>query len=129
MTIRTSQTTLTFRSPFLLGGFEELLPAGSYEVETDEALLEGPSFPAYRRLHAVIHLPSESGDPGLTRALQVDPHALDAALARDRAPEESLAAKGVNAGKLQRPVEVRRDEADRHAVERGENEGMRVHPG
>ena len=47
MTIRTSKKTETFKRPFVLGGFDEVLPAGTYSVETDEMLLEGISFPAY----------------------------------------------------------------------------------
>jgi hypothetical protein len=50
MTTRTSNKTVTFRRPFVLGGFDEVLPAGAYCVETDEELLEGMSFPAYRRI-------------------------------------------------------------------------------
>lgn len=49
MTTRTSKRTVVFRRPFVLGGFDEVLPAGAYNVETDEELLEGISFPAYRR--------------------------------------------------------------------------------
>ena len=45
MTIRTSEKTVTFRNPFVIGGFDEVLPAGVYSVETDEELLEGISFP------------------------------------------------------------------------------------
>jgi hypothetical protein len=67
MTIRTSKKTVTFRRPFALGGFDEALPAGAYSVETDEELLEGISFPAYRRILTVIRLHSKSDHPGFTR--------------------------------------------------------------
>ena len=56
MTLRTSSKTVSFMRPFSLGGFDEMLPAGAYSVETDEALLEGVSFPAYRRIGTLIHL-------------------------------------------------------------------------
>jgi hypothetical protein len=69
MTKRTSKKTVTFRKPFVLGGFDEVLPAGAYSVETDEELLEGISFPAYRRILTVIHLRAKSDNPGLTRTL------------------------------------------------------------
>lgn len=85
MTIRTSKTTVTFAGPFELGELGEVLPAGAYEVETDEELLEGVSFPAYRRISTLIHLRASSGNPGHTRALVIDPTELDAALARDQA--------------------------------------------
>ena len=86
MTTRTSSKTVTFRRPFVLGGFDEVLPAGAYSVETDEELLEGISFPAYRRVSTLIRLHAKSGHPGLTRALTIDPNELDAALTRDQGP-------------------------------------------
>ncbi len=85
MTIRTSKTTVTFAWPFELDELDEVLPAGAYEVETDEELLEGVSFPAYRRISTLIHLHASSGNPRLTRTLAIDPTELDAALARDQA--------------------------------------------
>ena len=88
MTIRTSKKTVTFGRPFVLGGFDEVLPAGAYIVETDEELLEGISFPAYRRISTLIRLHAKSGNPALTRALTIDPNELDAALKRDQAPAE-----------------------------------------
>lgn len=85
MTIRTTTMTVTFERPFVLSGLDETLPAGDYTVETDEELLEGLSFPAYRRTSAFIKLHPKSGRPGHTRTLTVDPNELDAALQRDRA--------------------------------------------
>ena len=32
MTIRASKKTVTFRRPFVLGGFDKVLPAGAYGV-------------------------------------------------------------------------------------------------
>lgn len=87
MTRRTSKSTVTFSKPFVLGGFDEVLPAGAYDVETDEELLEGISFPVYRRLLTNIQLHARSGHPGLTETLTIDPNELDAALKRDQAPE------------------------------------------
>ena len=88
MTIRTSEKTVIFRRPFVLGGFDKALPAGAYSVETDEELLEGVSFPAYRRILTLIRLNPKPGNPGITRALTIDPNELDAALKRDQAPAE-----------------------------------------
>jgi len=50
MTTRTTKSTVTFTRPFSLSGFDGEQPAGSYSVETDEEMLDGVSFPAYRRL-------------------------------------------------------------------------------
>jgi hypothetical protein len=88
MTIRTSKKTVTFSKPFVLGGFDEVLPAGAYSVETDEELLEGISFPVYRRILTLIHLHAKPDHPGLTQTLTIDPNELDAALKRDQAPAE-----------------------------------------
>ncbi len=88
MTIRTSKKTVTFQRPFVLGGLDEVLPAGAYGVETDEERLEGISFPAYRRISTLIHLPARPGRPGVTETLSIDPNELDAALQRDRASAE-----------------------------------------
>ena len=85
MTIRTSKKTVTFTRPFVLGGFDEVLPAGAYSVETDEELVEGISFPVYRRILTLIHLHAKPGRPGLTQTLTIDPNELDAALMRDQA--------------------------------------------
>ena len=79
---------MTFASPFVLGGSDEVLPAGAYIVETDEELLEGLSFPAYRRILTLIHLHAEPKYPGRMRTLTIDPTELDAAFVRDKAAAE-----------------------------------------
>lgn len=86
MAILTSKKTVTFKDSFVLDGFDEILPAGAYSVETDVELLEGVSVPAYRRILTVVHLHAKPGHPGRTQMLTVDPNALDAALMRDQAP-------------------------------------------
>ena len=87
MTVRTTTRTVIFARPFAIAGVDRALPAGSYEVETDEELLDGLSIPAYRRMVTVIHLHADPGSPGTTQSLTIDPHELDAALQRDRAPQ------------------------------------------
>jgi hypothetical protein len=96
MTTRTTKTTVTFARPFTVAGFDEALPAGVYEVETDEELLEGVSFPAYRRTSTVIQLPAEPGRPGQTRSLSIDPTELAASLERDQSPAEGGTGPGAN---------------------------------
>jgi hypothetical protein len=88
MTIRTSEKTVTFTRPFVLGGFDEVLPAGAYSVESDKELLEGISFPAYRRILTLIRLHPKPGHPGLRQTWTIDPNELDAAQKRDQAPAE-----------------------------------------
>jgi hypothetical protein len=129
MTVRTSKKTVTFRRPFVLGGFDEVLPAGAYSVETDEELLEGISFPAYRRVLTWIHLHPKPGHPGLKQTLAIDPNELDAALTRDQAPAEIPVGRDASQKTLKGTTDSCREEADRQAIERCEDEGMTVHPG
>ena len=81
---RTSRETVTFARPFSLRGIDGVQPAGTYVVETEEELIEGLSFPAYRRTGTTITL--RSAHPGgLVQALGVDPADLARAHAADRA--------------------------------------------
>ena len=115
MTVRTTKKTVTFVNPFTLGDSDEIFPPGTYEVETDEELLEGLSFRAYRRTLTLIHLPGESGIPGLSQVLTIDPNELDAALKRDAASGTDTSKRGDA-------------ETDSRAEGRAEDEGMIVHP-
>ena len=61
MTIRSRRETVTFRHPFRIRGVDRVLPAGSYEVITDEEAIEGLSFAAFRRVATMIEVPAEVG--------------------------------------------------------------------
>ena len=78
MTMRTSRKTVTFRRPFSLSGLDEMQPAGTYTVETNEELLESLSFPAWRRTATVILLRPQAGGVGLRQDLEIDPSELEA---------------------------------------------------
>ncbi len=129
MTTRMSEKTVTFRRPFVLGGFDEVLPAGAYGVETDEELLEGISFPAYRRILTVIRLHAKPSHPGVTQTLTIDPNELDAALERDRPPREAPAGRDAHREALTEGLKPRQEELDRQAMDRAEDEGMIVRSG
>lgn len=58
MTMRSRRETVTFQHPFRLRGVDRLLPAGAYEVVTDEEMIEGLSFPAFRRVATMIMVPA-----------------------------------------------------------------------
>ena len=83
MTMRTSSKTVTFRRPFRLKGVDRMLPPADYRVVTDEELIEGLSFPAYRRISTMIFVPAPSGSA--VEMATVDPLDLEAALDRDAA--------------------------------------------
>src|SRR3954453_16425336 len=55
---RTSREAVTFARPFTLHGIDGEQPAGTYPVETDEELVPGLSFLAWRRGATVRFRPS-----------------------------------------------------------------------
>jgi hypothetical protein len=57
MTIRSRRETVTFKHPFRIRGVDRQLPAGNYEVITDEETIEGLSFAAFRRIATMILVP------------------------------------------------------------------------
>jgi|SRR5579871_2611718 len=58
MTIRSRREVVTFRHPFQIRGVDRLLPAGPYEVITDEEMIEGLSFASFRRVATMIVVPA-----------------------------------------------------------------------
>jgi hypothetical protein len=58
MTIRSRREIVTFKHPFQIRGIDRLLPAGAYEVVTDEEMIEGLSFASYRRVATMIMVPA-----------------------------------------------------------------------
>jgi hypothetical protein len=84
MSARTTQKTVTFNRTFSLEGIDRMLPAGGYEVVTDEELIEGLSFPVYRRVATTMLVPAQSYQ-GSVELMTVDPLKLAAAQDRDNA--------------------------------------------
>jgi hypothetical protein len=60
MTTRSRRETVHFKRPFRIRGVDRLLPAGAYEVVTDEEMIEGLSFPCFRRVATMIMVPGAS---------------------------------------------------------------------
>ncbi len=58
MTARSRRETINFQHPFRIKGIDRSLPAGAYEVITDEEMIEGVSFAAYRRVATMIVVPA-----------------------------------------------------------------------
>jgi len=85
MTLRTTSKAVTFRRPFALKGVDGEQPAGTYEIEIDEALIEGVTFPVYRRVEARISLPWRTIGASGTQTLAIDLAELEAAAAADAA--------------------------------------------
>jgi hypothetical protein len=57
LTTRSRRETLTFKHPFRLQGIDRMLPAGDYDVVTDEEAIEGLSFAVFRRVATMITIP------------------------------------------------------------------------
>jgi hypothetical protein len=85
MIARSLSKTVVFNRPFLLKGVDRMLPAGSYRVVTDEELIDGISFPAYRRVATMIFVPAAIGGSSV-EMVTIDPRDLQAALDRDAPP-------------------------------------------
>jgi hypothetical protein len=84
MATRTHRTTSCFARPFLLKGVDRVLPPGTYDVVTEEELIEGLSFPVYRRLSTVIFVPGASA--ASIEMVTIDPVDLAAAQQNDASP-------------------------------------------
>jgi hypothetical protein len=76
---RTARKTVTFAHPFALAGIDGVLPAGTYDVDTDEELIDGVSFLAWRRVATMIHVSRD----GATQVHPIDPADLTASLLND----------------------------------------------
>ena len=79
----TKRKTLKFVHPFVLKGVDRTLPPGEYQVVTDEELIDGLSFPVYRRISTMIFVPAQSHPASSIEMLTVDPVDLQAARDRD----------------------------------------------
>ena len=60
MAIRSRRETAVFKYPFWIKSIGRTSPAGSYDVVIDEELIEGLSFPCYRRVGTAIMVPAEA---------------------------------------------------------------------
>jgi hypothetical protein len=88
MTVRTTSRTVTFVHPFNLSGKDEVQPAGTYTVETDEELLQASSIPAYRRIATLLRLERITRTV-MTQIVETNPVELAGALALDAQPDET----------------------------------------
>jgi hypothetical protein len=85
VTTRTLSKTVVFSKPFQLEGVDRVLPAGDYRVVTDEELIEGVSFPVYRRVATMIFVPAESHGASSIEMVTINPADLQEAQDRDAA--------------------------------------------
>ena len=64
MVIVSRREVVTFKHSFQIRGIDRLLPAGDYEVITDQETIDGLSFAAFRRAATMIMVPAK-GSRGL----------------------------------------------------------------
>lgn len=83
LSMRSTETEVTFTQPFHLEALVEPQEAGTYRLVVDEELIEGLSFPAYRRVAAHLEIPPISVATGTRQCLQVSYEEILRALALD----------------------------------------------
>ena len=77
----------------MLKGVDRELPAGDYRVVTDEELIEGLSFPVYRRVSTMIFVPAQAHRASSVEMVTIDPLDLQAAQDRDGSTHRATLAK------------------------------------
>ena len=87
---QTAKTIAVFDRPFRLPGFDETLPAGEYDIETELASPPDHKDPQAWKTSVVVHLHPRLSHPGLTRSLSVSLADLDFARARDKLSGKDL---------------------------------------
>ncbi|MDI2075799.1 MULTISPECIES: hypothetical protein [Bradyrhizobium] len=73
MTMRSRRETVTFKHPFRIKGIDRLLPPGAYEVITDEEMIEGLSFEAFRRVATMITVPAAAPRTSTVERISINP--------------------------------------------------------
>ncbi len=69
---RSRRETVTFNHPFRIKGIDRQLPAGAYEVATDDELIEGLSFPCFRRVATMIMVPGAAPHQSATEMISIN---------------------------------------------------------
>jgi len=104
MTARTTSTTVQFRRPFILDGFERIQEPGLYPVDTHEEQIEPLSFSVWHRTSTVMRLPRA----GAMEHVAVDPDQLRDALMRDETQADTSAAPVKSRPNAARSLQFRR---------------------
>ena len=86
----TIRTSAVFLRPFQLASFNEILPAGEYEIEAQPRDLIDCSKGASELSSVVVHLLPRASQPGLKRTLTVPLVEIEHAVARDKLTGKTL---------------------------------------
>lgn len=76
-----------FKRETHLRGVDQPVPAGIYDVETEEEMISGLSFVAYRRVRTSIVMPCASGAHQGRQVVDISPDDLASALRQDGIPD------------------------------------------
>lgn len=87
----TRKSVAVFASPFTIPGFDETLPAGEYDIETELSSPPDHLHPEAWKASVLVNLHSRVSHPGLTRILTVSLADLDEARAKDKLTGRELA--------------------------------------
>lgn len=87
---QTAKTVVVFERHFKLPGFDETLPAGEYDIETERAPPPDHKDPEAWMASVVVHLHPRVSHPGLARSLSVSLVDLDHARAKDKLSGKDL---------------------------------------
>jgi hypothetical protein len=71
MNTRTRRETVHFKHAFRIKGIDRLLPPGDYQVATDEEMIEGLSFPSFRRVATMIMVPCAAPRQSATEMISI----------------------------------------------------------
>lgn len=86
MTTRSRRETVHFKHPFRIKGIDRLLSPGAYEVVTDEEMIEGLSFPCFRRIATMIMVPGAAPSISSMEMISISPVDLSDAQRNDSSP-------------------------------------------
>jgi hypothetical protein len=94
MTVRTTETTVTFKHPFMIGALDSPQPAGTYRLVVEEEAIPDLTFLAYRRTATMLHVPAVAVASPTEQVFFVDAAELAAALAADQQAGTTAPAEG-----------------------------------
>jgi hypothetical protein len=87
----TRKSVAIFSSPFRVPGFDETLPAGEYDVETELSSPPDHRNPKAWKASVLVNLQPRASHPGLARTLTVSLADLERAQAKDKLTGQELA--------------------------------------
>mgnify|MGYP007120764100 CR=1 FL=1 len=87
---QTAKTVAVFDQPFKLPGFDETLPAGEYDIETEVASPPDHKNPENWKASVVVQLHPRLSYPGLARSLTLSLADLNHARAKDKLSGKEL---------------------------------------